>query len=390
MNNERTASSPMFETRLLFFLLSIFFLCPQTTQCGQFGDYVKDDLSSSEWSESSVDKPIPLVDLKADELREALSQIRHRSYPLTVPAIQKKDIDIVQLYLFQHNCSGPKSYLLVAQMQSNVPPKTLRKRFFRRMSYLFRNKLDETAKAYKEQRIYNRTVPPKDRLALTREYAAFRITTHENANSGKKCRNGWFFYSNPVANHPFKARNGQFTLFWYFTSHETAFIDFLKHWSSLRNSIDFEDSLHDPFEKGQLLPLTSLAAGREHGDWTTLKAASSGYACGAAATYALKVAVGAERPNGHGYVSFPSGHTNSAATAAGSIGYLHRKTRLPLIALSILTGRSRVRSQHHTVLDTLVGGVLGYYIGRHLGKRMKELDRDTTQAKTINLHTFRF
>ena len=358
-----------------------------------FGKYLQAELKEASWRKLFIERgqDIPLVDLSPNEFRVALAQIRHGKYPLSHPAATHQDIDLVTTHVYEH-CNQPSpAYLIVAQMRSNVPPKSLRKRFFRRLDFLFREKYFETSLAYKVQRKYNRTVKKeKDKLALTREFSAFRVTSHRSKISSTDCRSGWFFYSNPAAKHPFKTRRGQFTLVWYITKHERAILQFLKQWTQVRKAIDFKDSVHDCFEKGQLLPLVSILADRENGTWTTLKAASGGFATGAVVTHSLKHLVGAERPNGHGFVSFPSGHTNSAATAAGSIGYLHRKSRVPLFMLAIMTGRSRVRSQHHTVFDTFVGGVLGYYIGRHIAKRMKDVDRHAGGAKSINLHTIRF
>ena len=386
---------PLFRNYVLFISLALFlFNLLSTALIAQdFGKYLKAVLEPTSWRklDCNPEQTIPLVDLKTNELRVALAQIRHGNFPLTHPALSHKDMNLVDTHVYEHLNQPSPAYLLVAQMRSNVPPKSLRKRLFRRLDYLFREKYFETSLAYKRQRQYNRTVKEqKNKLALTHEFAAFRVTSHRSRVSSTECRNGWFFYSNPAAKHPFKTRRGQFTLVWYITKHEREILPFLKQWSQVRAAIDFTDSIHDCFEKGQLLPLVSILADRENGTWTTLKAASGGFATGAVVTHSIKHLVGAERPNGHGFVSFPSGHTNSAATAAGSIGYLHRKSRVPLFILAIMTGRSRVRSQHHTVFDTFVGGVLGYYIGRHVAKRMKDVDRDSGQAKTVNLHTIRF
>ena len=57
--------------------------------------------------------------------------------------------------------------------------------------------------------------------------------------------------------------------------------------------------------------------------------------------------------------SFPSGHTPSVFAAAVGIGLLLPPSRLPLLAIAILIGTSRVATGSHFPSDGIVGAALG-------------------------------
>lgn len=60
--------------------------------------------------------------------------------------------------------------------------------------------------------------------------------------------------------------------------------------------------------------------------------------------------------------SFPSGHAASAFAAAGVVALLHRRLRLPVLALAALVAVSRVYLGVHYPLDVLAGAAVGLTI----------------------------
>jgi membrane-associated phospholipid phosphatase len=82
-------------------------------------------------------------------------------------------------------------------------------------------------------------------------------------------------------------------------------------------------------------------------------------------TFALKYAVGRERPNGENNQSFPSGHTSNAfAMAAALDGHYGKKVTIPAYALAAAVGYARLRDGVHWLSDVLAGAALGYIAGR--------------------------
>ena len=89
--------------------------------------------------------------------------------------------------------------------------------------------------------------------------------------------------------------------------------------------------------------------------------------------YAVKVAVGRERPLIEGHpalsrsptnLSFPSAHATSSLTAATAMGRLAPEARLPLLALAGAVCLSRPYLGMHYPSDVLAGVVLGRALGR--------------------------
>ena len=99
-------------------------------------------------------------------------------------------------------------------------------------------------------------------------------------------------------------------------------------------------------------------------------------------TLLLKGITGRHRPNqdvpanhtlwegpftGFAYVSFPSGHTALAFSAATVLSaYYHEKTWVAITTFSLasLVGISRIYNDEHWASDVFGGAVLGYTIGR--------------------------
>jgi membrane-associated phospholipid phosphatase len=91
----------------------------------------------------------------------------------------------------------------------------------------------------------------------------------------------------------------------------------------------------------------------------------------------LKVAAGRQRPldvDGagrffHGGGSFPSGHALESFALASVIAHRYRNKKAVVIVaygLATLIGASRFSGQKHFAADVVAGGVMGWFIGRHV------------------------
>jgi len=103
------------------------------------------------------------------------------------------------------------------------------------------------------------------------------------------------------------------------------------------------------------------------------------------ATEVLKVAVGRERPAGdltnHRHfhpgnfserrTSFPSGHTALAFATAATLqdSELPTTAKVGAYTLATLTAWSRLHDERHWLSDVVGGGLIGYTIGRFVGRR---------------------
>jgi PAP2 superfamily len=81
-------------------------------------------------------------------------------------------------------------------------------------------------------------------------------------------------------------------------------------------------------------------------------------------SWALKLSINAERPNGHAY-SFPSGHTATVFAAAP----VFNKHYGPIagytaFTLATITGLARVEDHRHHLSDVLAGAAIGLIAGR--------------------------
>jgi membrane-associated phospholipid phosphatase len=88
-----------------------------------------------------------------------------------------------------------------------------------------------------------------------------------------------------------------------------------------------------------------------------------GFALNNAITFAAKVAVQRERPDG-GNFSFPSGHTSNLFTAARIIGHHHGlELAVPLYLFATFVSIARLDQNSHWMSDTAAGAGLGLLVG---------------------------
>jgi membrane-associated phospholipid phosphatase len=114
---------------------------------------------------------------------------------------------------------------------------------------------------------------------------------------------------------------------------------------------------------GSVLAAGRLARGQRFRDATYDMAVAAGVSV--TYTFALKYAVGRERPNGENNQSFPSGHTSNAfALAAALDGHYGKKVTIPAYTLAALVGYARLSDKVHWLSDVLAGATLGYIVGR--------------------------
>ena len=96
-------------------------------------------------------------------------------------------------------------------------------------------------------------------------------------------------------------------------------------------------------------------------------------------TFALKLAIGRDRPHVHALVhrptdpSFPSGHSATSFAAAAVIGAAAPRLRVPLYVLAALIAWSRVYVGVHYPLDVLGGAVYGVVLGLVLVRALPPL-----------------
>jgi membrane-associated phospholipid phosphatase len=94
----------------------------------------------------------------------------------------------------------------------------------------------------------------------------------------------------------------------------------------------------------------------------------------------LKAATGRERPlegDGgvhffHGSDAFPSGHTIGSFAFAALIAHQYHDNKAVVIlayGLATLVGASRFSARQHSASDIVAGGVMGWFIGRHVSER---------------------
>lgn len=91
-----------------------------------------------------------------------------------------------------------------------------------------------------------------------------------------------------------------------------------------------------------------------------------------ALTYATKVLINKERPNGEDY-SFPSGHTSVAFCSAAFIQRRYGWTYgIPAYALASYVGYSRIKANKHDGWDVLAGAISGIGISYLFTKPFKK------------------
>jgi len=96
----------------------------------------------------------------------------------------------------------------------------------------------------------------------------------------------------------------------------------------------------------------------------------------------LKAATGRQRPlegDGgvhffHGSDGFPSGHTIGSFALASVIAHRYHENKAVVIlayGLATMVGASRFSARQHSASDILAGGVIGWFIGRHVSERRR-------------------
>jgi hypothetical protein len=106
-----------------------------------------------------------------------------------------------------------------------------------------------------------------------------------------------------------------------------------------------------------------------------------------AATVLLKKTMRRRRPypNDHKFGSFPSGHTSTVFAMATVFSSAQPQQRLMALGAAGLVGWSRVKVRAHHWDDVLIGGSLGYIIGRHFAP-----DNPAPQRQNFPVASVRF
>jgi membrane-associated phospholipid phosphatase len=105
----------------------------------------------------------------------------------------------------------------------------------------------------------------------------------------------------------------------------------------------------------------------------------------------LKAATGRQRPlegDGgghffHGSDGFPSGHTIESFALASVIAHQYRGNKAVVIVaygLATMVGASRFSARQHFASDIVAGGVMGWFIGRHVTERRQGGGRSAAKA----------
>jgi membrane-associated phospholipid phosphatase len=106
----------------------------------------------------------------------------------------------------------------------------------------------------------------------------------------------------------------------------------------------------------------------------------------------LKFATGRHRPlegDGgghffHGSDSFPSGHTIGSFALASVIAHQYHGNKAVVIlayGLATMVGASRFSARQHFGSDIVAGGVIGWFIGRHVFERSQDGRRSLAKAR---------
>ena len=108
------------------------------------------------------------------------------------------------------------------------------------------------------------------------------------------------------------------------------------------------------------LPISASIVSIQRQDYEGLRMLGTSVLVSAGITHTLKNTIDAERPNGRGNNSFPSGHTTLAFASAS---YIHHRygldeAILPYILASFV-GYSRIQADKHYVHDVLAGAAIG-------------------------------
>ncbi len=122
-------------------------------------------------------------------------------------------------------------------------------------------------------------------------------------------------------------------------------------------------------------------------------------------TTLIKIATGRSRPytdEGHlsfkffqtdnDYMSFPSGHSTIAFTLSSVLAHRINNTyaSIGLYSLSLLTSWQRMYSDNHWLSDTIMGAVIGYFIGKAVVKFDDESNTDNSNTTNQEQNYFRY
>jgi membrane-associated phospholipid phosphatase len=105
----------------------------------------------------------------------------------------------------------------------------------------------------------------------------------------------------------------------------------------------------------------------------------------------FKAVTGRQRPlegNGgghffHGSDSFPSGHTIESFALASVVAHQYHDNKAVVFlsyGLATLVGASRFSARQHFASDIVAGGIMGWFIGRHVSERSQEHRRSVAKA----------
>ncbi len=86
-------------------------------------------------------------------------------------------------------------------------------------------------------------------------------------------------------------------------------------------------------------------------------------------TSLLKHTVKRDRPDGSDSLSFPSGHTSTAFSLASVADHHYgRKVGIPMYALAVGIGLSRIEQDRHHLSDVIAGATIGFIAGRTVAR----------------------
>jgi len=116
---------------------------------------------------------------------------------------------------------------------------------------------------------------------------------------------------------------------------------------------------------GTGIPEVAIALGQLFFDQENGIVDSEGLASSFIVTEALKYGVGRQRPDSNTTTSFPSGHTQVSFASATSLTMSYGwGIGVPMFALGVFTGLSRIADNAHWLSDVTAGATVGIMFGR--------------------------
>ncbi|MEM9143816.1 MAG: phosphatase PAP2 family protein [Bacteroidota bacterium] len=147
-------------------------------------------------------------------------------------------------------------------------------------------------------------------------------------------------------------------------------------WTKAQSLLSNEEQFHKTAGDVLLVVLPTLSMGStllwKDGQKGALQFSKS-LAGTLALSYALKLTVRKERPNGENNYSFPSGHTS---VAFGSAAFLQKRygweVGIPSYLLAGYVGYTRIRANKHDGWDVMAGAVIGFGMGYLFAKPLRK------------------